>query len=169
MSLIISVVSVALLLALQHPVTPTGMSHEEHLKQLEKDEALKKGGAEAMGFDQETTTHRFRLTPDGGSIEVTVKNTKDATTIAAIRRHLRSVAGEFSRGEFNKPLQTHGEVPPGVPEMRKSAQIIEYRYEQLPEGGSVQIHTKDARARDAVHLFLRYQIGEHKTGDPVDR
>src|SRR5690349_13469364 len=51
---------------------PPGMTHEEHLKQLQKDADLKKRGAAAMGFDQETTAHHFLLLPDGGAIEVSV-------------------------------------------------------------------------------------------------
>ena len=51
MNSLISVFAAALLLAPQHPSMPKGMSHEEHLKQMKKDEALKKRGAEAMGFE----------------------------------------------------------------------------------------------------------------------
>jgi hypothetical protein len=166
MNSLISVLAAALLLAPQHPTMPKGMSHEEHLKQMEKDEALKKRGAEAMGFDQDATTHHFKLAPSGGAIEVTVKNEKDAKAIAAVRNHLRSIGADFARGEFDKPFQTHGEVPPGVTEMQKSRQKITYRYEDLAQGGAVRIETKDARALDAVHAFLRYQITEHQTGDP---
>jgi hypothetical protein len=166
MSSFISVLAAALLLAPQHSTMPNGMSHEEHLKQMEQDEVLKKRGAEAMGFDQDATTHHFRLAPSGGSIEVTVKNEKDAEAIAAVRSHLRSIATDFASGEFDKPFQTHGEVPAGVPEMQKSSHKITYRYEDLAQGGAVRIETKDARALDAVHAFLRYQIAEHRTGDP---
>ena len=166
MSSLISAVAVALLLAPQHPSMPKGMSHEEHLKQMEKDEALKKRGAEAMGFDQDATTHHFKLAPSGGSIEITVKNEKDEAALAAVRSHLRSIAADFARGDFDRPFQTHGEAPQGVPEMQKSRQEITYRYEDLPRGGAVRINTKDPQALDAVHAFLRYQITEHKTGDP---
>ena len=161
-------VAVALLLAGQHSQMPAGMSHEEHLKQMQKDEALKKRGAEAMGFDQDATVHHFRLAATGGSIEVTVKDKADQNTIAAVRTHLRSIASEFANGQFARPLQTHGEVPPGVVEMQKVSQKIAYRYEDLPQGGTVRIETKDARAREAVHEFLRYQITEHRTADPLD-
>jgi membrane-bound ClpP family serine protease len=34
-------------------------------------------------------------------------------------------------------------------------------------GASVVIQTTDAATRDAIHAFLRYQIVEHKTGDPL--
>ena len=34
---------------------------------------VKKHGAEAMGFDQDKTTHHFRLHHDGGAVEVQAK------------------------------------------------------------------------------------------------
>jgi hypothetical protein len=166
MSSLISVIATALLLAPQQPSMPQGMSHEEHMKQMEKDEALKKRGAAAMGFDLDATSHHFTLTPSGGSIEVTVKNEEDVAMIAAVRSHLRSIAADFARGDFDKPFQTHAEIPPGVPEMQKRRQKITYRYVALPQGGAVRIDTKDARTLDAVHAFLRYQINEHRTSDP---
>jgi hypothetical protein len=167
-SLMAFVAMVLLLLTPQHPAMPPGMSHEEHLKQLQKDEELKKRGAEAMGFDQDAVTHHFRLAPSGGSIEVTVKNAKDEATIAAVRSHLRSIASEFAQGSFDKPFQTHGEVPPGVPEMRANNDSITYRYEDLRQGGAVRIATAGEGARKALHEFLRYQIKEHQTGDPME-
>jgi hypothetical protein len=157
-------VTAALLLTGQHPDMPPGISHEEHAKQMQKDEALKKRGAEAMGFDQDATTHHFTQTPTGGSIDVTAKSAADEKSIASIRAHLRSIAGEFARGRFDKPFQTHGEIPPGVPEMQKGAGAIAYRYEDMPRGGVVHIDTQDPRLIEAVHAFLRYQMVEHHTG-----
>ena len=160
--------AVALLLGAQHPQMPAGMSHEEHLKQMQKEEDLKKRGADAMGFDQDVTTHHFNLTSTGGSIEVTVKNSADDKNLFAVRNHLRSIAGEFARGQFDKPFQTHAEVPPGVAAMQANVRSIAFRYEDLSEGGAVRIETSDAELLRAVHAFLRYQITEHHTGDPID-
>ena len=168
MNLIVSIVTATLLFASQHPAMPQGMSHEEHLKQMEKEKALQKRGADAMGFNQEATTHHFKLTPDGGAIEVTVNSGTDSVAVAEVRNHLRSIASEFAGGDFDKPFQTHGEVPPGVPVMQKNNRAILYRYQDLPLGGAVRIDTKDKRAREAVHEFLRYQITEHRTGDPLE-
>ena len=168
MSPMVSFIALAMLLVGQPPEMPAGMSHEEHLKQMQKEEALKKRGAEAMGFDQDTTTHHFRLTATGGSIEVTVKDQANDKTIVAIRGHLRSIASDFADGHFDKPFQTHGEVPPGVVEMQNSRQKIAYRYKDLPQGGAVRIETTDAAALDAIHAFLRYQISEHRTGDALE-
>src|SRR6185436_18479614 len=38
-------------------------------------------GAQAMGFDQDRTVHHFLLYPDGGAIEVTVKEASDQANL----------------------------------------------------------------------------------------
>jgi hypothetical protein len=152
-----------LTLALQHPTMPAGMSHEEHLKQM----ALKARGALAMGFDQDKTVHRFPSSATGGSIEVEVKDPADSVSRDQIRTHLKEIAGAFAKGDFAKPLQTHAEVPPGVPAMERLKAVIRYVYEETPRGGLVRISTSDPDALKAVHDFLSYQNTEHNSGDPV--
>ena len=44
---------------------------------------------------------------------------------------------------------------------------MNYRYQEIPTGARVEIRTTDADALAALHAFLRYQITEHKTGDPM--
>jgi hypothetical protein len=168
MNPLITLVAAALLLGAQHPQMPAAMSHEAHLKQMQKAEALNKRGADAMGFDQDATTHHFTLTPTGGSIEITVKNRADDENLTALRAHLRAIADEFARGRFDKPFQTHGEIPPGVDVMRANVGAITFRYRDISEGGAVRIETSDAGLVQAVHAFLRYQITEHRTGDSLD-
>jgi hypothetical protein len=153
--------------AQEHPPMPPGMTHEQHLAQMQKDAELKKRGAAAMGFDQEATTHHFLLTADGGVIDVGVNQSSDATNRDAVRAHLKEIAGEFARGDFAKPFATHGEVPPGVRTMQQRLKAIAFRYEDTERGGRVVIRTEDGKARTAVQDFLRYQIREHATGDPL--
>jgi len=147
---------------------PAGMTHEQHLKQMAKDEALQHRGAEAMGFDQAATTHHFRLFSTGGAIEVTVKDQADEANRQFIRTHLTEIAAQFAAGDFEKPLMTHGEMPDGVTEMSARRSEITYSFEELPAGGRVRIHTADRTALGAVHRFLRYQIREHRTGDSLE-
>jgi hypothetical protein len=151
----------------QHPAMPPGMTHEEHLAQMQKGEEMKKRGAAAMGFDQDTTTHHFRLTETGGAIEVGVKDAHDTAGRDHIRIHLTDIAGEFAQGNFEKPSITHAEVPPGVEEMRAMASAIDYAFKATDRGGVVLITTRDGAARRAIHDFLRDQITEHATGDPL--
>lgn len=144
---------------------PAGMTHEEHLKQMAKEDAMKKRGAAAMGFDQDATVHHFRLAPDGGSIEVDVKNAADATSRAAIRAHLKEIASQFAVGDFSKPLMTHAENPPGTARMAELRSAIRYEYADTSGGGRVRIRSSNTEAVRAVHDFLQYQIREHHTGD----
>ena len=66
------------------------------------------------------------------------------------------------------PNEVHAEVPPGVPVMKDRKDKISYRFESIPNGGKLLISTDDPKALKAVHEYLRYQIREHKTGDPLD-
>ena len=121
---------------------------------------------DAMGFDQAAVAHHFLLKPNGGVIEVQVRDRKDAKTLDAIHTHLRHIAMMFADGNFEAPLVTHGEHPPGVETMQRLKSAIRYSYGDSKGGGRVEIVTKNAEALDAVHQFLRYQIREHHTGDP---
>jgi hypothetical protein len=149
----------------QHPTTPPGMTHEEHLAPIQEDAHPKERGEAAMGFDQDTTTHHFTRTADGGRINVADNDPLNASGIARIRIHLATIAGDFGEGNFRAPFATHGETPPGVSTLRAKRRLIRYQYEDTPHGGRVVIATSDRKARSAIHAFLCYQIREHATGD----
>ena len=163
----LALVTFAPLISAQHESMPAGMSHEEHLKQMKRDAEMKKRGNAAMGFDQEKVTHHFHLTRAGGSIEVGVNQSVDEGTRQQIRDHLKTISREFADGVFTGPTATHAEEPPGVPVMRERKARIAYAYEETPDGARVVITTTDRTARAAVHDFLKYQIREHATGDPL--
>ena len=151
----------------QHSTMPPGMSHEEHLRRLEQEKALKQRGTLAMGFDQDKTTHHFLLRPNGGEIQVVANSPTDAASIAQIRSHFQEIAVAFAEGLFTKPVATHGELPPGAATLAANKTRIGYRYQERAAGASVLIETTDADTLKALHDFLRYQIVEHKTGDPL--
>jgi hypothetical protein len=151
----------------QHPAMPPGMTHKEHLAQMQKDAELKRRGTDAMGFDQDKTAHHFKLDKTGGAIQVVANDPADDVSRTQIRTHLKMIAEEFAVGDFGKPLATHGELPPGVRTMQARRASLTFTYEDLLAGGRVQITASDAKATDAVHAFLRYQIREHATGDAL--
>lgn len=124
-----------------------------------------KNGDEAMGFPHATTTHHFRLLPDGGAIEVTVNDPKDAAGMQAIRSHLNRIVTMFSNGDFSIPMFVHSQTPPGVTEMKDRRAEISYTLEELAAGGRVRITTKNVDALNAIHDFLNFQIEDHQTGD----
>ena len=51
--------------------------------------------------------------------------------------------------------------------MTKLKTDIKYTYEASPKGGRVVIVTSSNVALAAVHEFLRFQIKDHATGDPL--
>ena len=130
--------------------------------------AMNARGAVAMGFDQDRATHHFRLTPEGGRIEVRANEKGDTDTTRRVRDHLQAIRTQFAAGDFGAPRHTHAEDPPGVPVMKRLRARIEYRYVELEGGGRVVLSTRDPEARDALHAFLLYQIREHRTGDPEE-
>ena len=124
-------------------------------------------GDHVMGFDHTKTTHHFRLTPTGGRIEAEVNDPADSGSRDLIRTHLAHIAKMFSEGDFDAPMLIHEKVPPGVPVMKELKSAIRYEFQPTERGGSVVLSTKNARALEAVHQFLRFQIEDHKTGDSV--
>jgi hypothetical protein len=124
-------------------------------------------GAAVMGFDQAKTAHHFILYEDGGAIDVSVRDRADANDRDAIRSHLPHIAMMFGQGDFDAPMLVHDSTHvPGTAAMARLKDRIRYRYSETPGGGRVDIVTADREAVEAVHDFLRFQIDEHKTGDP---
>ena len=125
-------------------------------------------GDKEMGFSHTKTTHHFRITKEGGAIEVTANEANDQTSRDQIRRHLAHIAKLFGQGNFNIPMLVHNTKPPGADVMERMKSSIAYQYEEMATGGRVRITTSDPQALNAVHDFLKFQISEHRTGDPLE-
>jgi TusA-related sulfurtransferase len=125
-------------------------------------------GDHAMGFDHDKTTHHFRLYADGGVIEVTAKDPLNTSSVSQIRKHLGHIATSFAAGHFDMPMFIHDRIPPGVPDLQRLRDRIQYKLQEIPAGAHVRITTSDEQARRAIHDFLRFQIKDHQTGDPLD-
>ncbi len=125
-------------------------------------------GEQGMGFSQSATTHHFLLLPKGGTIQVEANDPSDKSSRDNIRMHLLHIQHAFQSGDFDIPMFVHDTVPPGVPVMKSHAKNIRYSIKETPNGGRVLIQTADPAALDAIHSFLRFQITEHKTGDPLN-
>ena len=122
---------------------------------------------EGMGFSQTTTTHHFILTSNGGIVQVTANDPKDSGQINMIQTHLKHIAEMFTEGDFAIPHFVHGQTPPGVPTMKKLKGEIHYEAERMDDGARVRITTDSPDGIEAVHDFLRFQIKDHETGDPL--
>ena len=136
-----------------------GGGHGSHLKEINA------RGERAMGFSQIETAHHFRLTRDGGLIEVETKDPADAVNRERVRQHLAHVSEMFAAGDFNTPMLVHARTPPGADRMSRLKAEIAYAFEETERGGRVRITAKSPEALAAVHDFLRFQIEDHQTGD----
>lgn len=125
-------------------------------------------GAAVMGFDQTKTTHHFLLYPDGGAIDVSANDAADAESRDAIRSHLPHIALMFGSGNFSAPMLVHATDVPGTAVLAKRKDRVRYSYVETARGGRVDIVTRDDKALAALHQFLRFQIRDHQTGDPME-
>lgn len=129
---------------------------------------LNERGRRFMGFDQEATTHHFILTKEGGRIEVTAKDAADARSTGEIRSHLRHIARAFGKGDFELPMLVHDtKAVPGVEKMKALGGSLSFVFEEIDRGARVRITGATPDAIAAVHEFLRFQITDHGTGDPL--
>ena len=125
-------------------------------------------GEKGMGFSQTKTTHHFRITSNGGAIEVTANDATDLTSREQIRTHLTQIAELFAAGKFEIPMLVHDGMPDGAKVMQQLKSKVTYNYEDTDNGGRVRIMTNDPQALSAVHAFMRFQIREHRTGDAME-
>ena len=149
------------LAAQEPPACPLHASHSKAEAELDV------RGDKVMGFDHTRTTHHFRIEPDGGVIQVEANDAADAESRQAIRTHLTGIAKAFANGDFSSPYAIHQRVMPGVPVLIEKREAVRYLYEETERGAQVRITAQDSEAVAAVHEFLRAQIDDHRTGDPL--
>jgi len=120
---------------------------------------------DSFGFSHGESKHSFKVMKDGGAIELTGD---DDATVAKIRPHLQHIAESFQKNDFATPAFVHDREPAGVANMKRLRESIAYKYEEIPHGARVRMTTTSQEAIDAIHEFLRFQIVEHRTGDPLE-
>ena len=131
-------------------------------------ESMNERGDKVMGFDHDLTTHHFLLKANGGVIQIEANNKTDTASRDEIRQHMRHIAKMFGEGNFSAPMLIHEQNPPGADVMKQLKAKIKYEFGENERGAFIRISTSDAAALKAIHEFLRFQIKEHKTGDPLD-
>jgi hypothetical protein len=154
-------------LAAQTDVNPCPLHAQHTAAAHDRETALDQRGDQVMGFEHARTAHHFLMTQDGGAIQVEVTDPKDGESLAQIRGHLAQVASAFAGGDFAMTQQVHDRILPGTAEMARLKDAISYRYKQTERGAQVRIATSDPAALQAIHVFLRAQIEDHRTGDPL--
>ena len=140
---------------------------DSQMTQKQMDE-MNMRGDKHMGFDHLKTTHHFLLKSDGGVIQVEANDAKDTESRDQIRSHLRHITMMFSDGNFEIPMLVHDKTPPGSEVMKKLKEAISYEYDVTERGALIHISSANSEAVEAIHEFLKFQIKEHMTGDPLE-
>lgn len=116
---------------------------------------------EVMPFDVAKTWHVFRMTENGGTQRVVIRDAAFADQVTPIRQHLKEEAGRFQAGDFADPSHLHGAGMPGLADMRASAGKIRVTYGDLPDGAEITFTASDIAAVTAVHRWFGAQLSEH--------
>jgi hypothetical protein len=130
-------------------------------------ESMNERGDKVMGFDHTRTTHHFLLRANGGVIQIEANEKADTASRDEIRQHMRHIAKMFGEGNFSAPMLIHEQNPPGAEVMKQLKAKIKYEFGENERGAFIRMSTDDAEALKAIHEFLRFQIKEHMTGDPL--
>jgi hypothetical protein len=167
-----SLLVTSLAMAFQATALGAQASHSGHhpTKPDSRDSAfaeLQERGKRAMGVDQYTSRHLFDALPDGGRIEL-LRSIDDSAGVTRIRSHIRDIARAFAAGDFSTPAFVHMLSVPGTKAMAAKRDVIVYEPRDLPRGAELRIRTKDAEALRAIHEFMRFQRGDHRSGGKGD-
>ena len=127
----------------------------------ERLDAVAQRGAEVMPFNLAQTMHHFSKTPMGGIQQVVVKNPQNHTDLIAIQRHLSNLSSRFAAGDFSGPQRIHGQDMPGSKMLALNAQRIRFKYQDLAEGGQIEMLSTEPELILGIHQFLDAQLQDH--------
>jgi hypothetical protein len=157
------------LLTVNAQSAPSASPSTSHACDASHFDSVDQRGDKGMGFSHTMTHHHFHLLADGGAIEVEANKPDDTQSREAIRQHIEHISKMFADGDFSLPMFIHSTEPPGMKTMQRLKSEIAYSAENTPLGAQVRIKTNNRVALNAIHDFLRFQIVEHRTGDPTNR
>jgi hypothetical protein len=101
------------------------------------------------GFVRET----FIPTAYGG-VEEAVVIKPNAAAVKRLRAQTRKRAAAFARGDFVDPTNPHGDLVPGLREMRRQWNKMHVLYEDLPNGSRIRYSTNDPVMVEALHQWF---------------
>jgi hypothetical protein len=123
--------------------------------------------SKALGTDASRIVQHYYLVKNGGVIEFTAKDPNDTTTISALQKYIDTQKDLFEKGKNDPDADVHGKVPDGVPILRKLRNEITFFAVKNDDGAALRMFSVNHQARQAIQNFLKFQINEHKTGDPL--
>jgi hypothetical protein len=121
-----------------------------------------------MPFDDGKAVHHFYLLKNGGAVEVAAKDPSDKPTIDAIQKQLELQAKSYEKGNFDATATEKGKMPESVNTMKKLRKEITFEVMQMDAGAALRMFSVNTQARQAIQDYLKQQIEERHTGDPLE-
>jgi hypothetical protein len=106
-----------------------------------------------VGYTSGTIRETFISTPNGG-IEDTVVTKPNLAAVASLRARMRRRVAAFVRGTFVDPTDPHGDLVPGLREMRRQWSRMHVHYQNLPTGSRIRYTTNDPVMVEALHQWF---------------
>lgn len=123
--------------------------------------------SKALGTDTNKVVQHYYLVKNGGVIEFTAKDPNDNATISAVQKYLDAQKDLFEKGKTDADADVHGKVPDGLPVLKRLRNEITFFAVKSDSGAALRMFSINDQARQAIQDFMKFQINEHKTGDPL--
>lgn len=143
-------------------IAVSGVSTFSAAADTPRQKAVAERGVEVMPFDLKATTHVFTKTKSGGIQTVITKNANDATQIRLTREHLKTIAAQFTAGNFSGPTHIHGAAMPGLAQLTAARPSdIGIKYQEVPSGAKIIYTTDKPEFVAALHKWFDAQLLDH--------
>lgn len=123
--------------------------------------------SKTLGTDANKIVQHYYLVKNGGVIEFTAKDPNDSSVVSAVQKYLDAQKDMFEKGKNDVDADIHGKIPDGLAALKKLRNEITFFAVRSDSGAALRMFSVNGQARQAIQEFLKFQINEHKTGDPL--
>lgn len=128
----------------------------------ERQQEVARRAAQVMPFALSATTHVFTKSGNGGVQRVIAKSDTDDAQIRMVRDHLRTIAAQFTRGDYSGPTRIHGARMPGLAQLQAAPPgRVAMEYRDVPAGAEITYATADPALVGALHRWFDAQLADH--------
>lgn len=118
-----------------------------------RQEEVAERGSEVIPFDLERTTLLFEKTVYGGLQQV-LSDDGDREQIGLIQAHLQEDTLRFQQGDFEDPVQIHGDEMPGLAVLHADFGQAEVVYTPLSDGAQIDYKAETPELIAAIHAWF---------------
>ncbi|HEY1728077.1 MAG TPA: hypothetical protein VGG22_06880 [Candidatus Baltobacteraceae bacterium] len=118
---------------------------------------LAAAASEHASFTSGAVRETFVATASGG-VEYDVVLDSDLSAVRKLRNEARRRTNAFKHGNFIDPTNPHGDLVPGLREMRHQWGRLHVRCDDLPNGSRIRYMTRDPVMVEALHQWFASRV-----------